>query len=241
MPRYNEFMRRQLRELLANYPNIAVVFFDCETYYPWQLWEGRELFRLIHGLRPDVIINDRCGVPADYATPEETIGAWNPERNWESCMTLTGFWSWRGFQTPVIPFEECVRRLVRCAGGNGNLLLNVGPLPTGQIDPRELDRLRRVGEWLDRSGESIYNTRAGPFPPGDYGASTRRDATIYVHVLRWPEGGLRLPPLPERVSAARVLSGGSAELEQADDGLRISVAPADRTDPDTVVVLTVAG
>ena len=237
MPKYNEYMHDQIHELLVKYPGISMIFFDTEDYYRWQLWDGKKLFRMIHGLRPDIIINDRCGVPADYATPEERVGAWDPGRDWESCMTCTGFWSWHGFQAPVIPFEECLRRLIRCAGGNGNLLMNVGPLPTGQIDPREADRLARMGAWLSKNGESIYGTRAGPYPPGDYGVCTHKGGTIYVHVLQWPEGDLRLPPLHGRVNSARVLSGGKAMVVQTDEGLRISVAPADRAEPDTIVAL----
>ena len=237
MAAYNRYMYDQVEELLVKCPNISVIFFDTEDYYPWQLWDGKKLFRMIHRLRPDIIINDRCGVPADCATPEQGIGAYNLERDWESCMTFTGFWSWHGFQAPVIPFEECLRHLIRCAGGGGNLLMNVGPLPTGQIDPRETDRLTRVGAWLASYGESIYGTRGGPFPPGDYGVSTHKGETVYVHVLQWPEGELVLPPLAGRATGARVLSGGKARVQQTGDGLRIAVAPADRTKPDTVVVL----
>jgi alpha-L-fucosidase len=239
MQKYNEYMYHQVEELLVKCPNIAVMFFDCEQYYPWQMWDGKKLFRMIHRLRPDIIINDRCGVPADCETPEQSIGAYNLERDWESCMTFTGFWSWHGFQAPVIPWEECLRHLVRCAGGGGNLLMNVGPLPTGQIDPREADRLQRVGAWLKQNGESIYGTRAGPFPPGDYGVSTHKGDTVYVHVLQWPEGDVMLPPLERRVASARVVSGGKANVRQSAAGLRISVAPADRVEPDTVVVLDV--
>jgi alpha-L-fucosidase len=237
MAKYNEYMFNQVQELLTKYPNIALIFFDCEEYYPWQLWDGEKLYRMIHGLRPDIIINDRCGVPGDYATPEQWIGAFDLERHWESCMTFTGFWSWHGFQAPVIPFEDCLRNLIQCAGRNGNLLMNVGPLPTGQIDPREADRLRRVGAWLAQNGESIYGTRAGPFPSGDYGVSTHRGNTIYVHVLQWPEGDLCLPPLAREVKSARLLSGRPAAALSSATAITITVAPEERTPPDTIVVL----
>ena len=130
---------------------------------------------MIHQLRPDVIINDRCGLPGDYKSPEQHIGDFDLERDWESNMTFTGFWAWHGYQTKVIPFEECLTRLVRCAGGNGNLLMNIGPMPTGEIDTREADRLKRIGEWLKIHGESIYGTTGGPYKPGDYGVSTRKE------------------------------------------------------------------
>jgi alpha-L-fucosidase len=179
-------------------------------------------------------------VPADCTTPEQSIGEYNLERDWESCMTFTGFWSWHGFQVPVIPFEECLRHLVRCAGRGGNLLMNIGPLPTGQIDPREADRLRRMGAWLQQNGESIYGTRGGPFAPGEYGVSTRKGDTVFVHVLKWPDGELQLPALAERVVSARVLGRGAAAVQQSAAGVRISVAAADRAEPDTIVVLELA-
>ena len=99
MEKYNEYMHNQIRELLTKYPNISVIFFDCEQYYPWQMWEGDKMFRIIHELRPDIVINDRCGVPGDFSTPEQRLGSFDLERDWESCMTFTGFWSWHGFQT----------------------------------------------------------------------------------------------------------------------------------------------
>ncbi|MBS0630827.1 MAG: alpha-L-fucosidase [Verrucomicrobia bacterium] len=240
MAEYNAYMHAQIRELLEAHPNISLIFFDCEQYYPSEMWDGKELFRLIHSLRPDIIINDRCGVPADFWTPEQALGAYNLERDWESCMTFTSFWSWHGFQTPVISREQCLRNLLGCAGGGGNLLMNVGPLPTGQIDPREVDRLRYVGAWLDQHGETVYGTRAGPFPPCDYGVSTHRDRTIYVHVWQWPDGLLQLPPIPDRVRSARLFSGGDISFQQSSTGLELNISPGDRTAPITVLVLELA-
>ena len=152
-------------------------------------------------------------------------------------MTFTGFWSWHGFQAAVIPFEECLSRLVRCAGGNGNLLMNIGPMPTGEIDPREADRLQRIGQWLSLYGQSIYGTRGGPFEPGDYGVSTQTGDCIYVHVLKWPQGALRLPALAHRVVKAEVLNGKPAEFKQTSEGLTLLVKEPDRMPVDTVIAL----
>jgi alpha-L-fucosidase len=116
--------------------------------------------------------------------------------------------------------------------------MNIGPMPTGEIDTREADRLRRVGEWLKVNGESIYGTRGGPFKPGDYGVSTRKGGTVYVHVLKWPESGpLNLPAVPGDLKAARLLAGGQVEARQTDGRLLITIAAADRAPVDTVVAL----
>jgi alpha-L-fucosidase len=237
MAKYNEYLFNQIQELLTKYPNISVIFFDCEQYYPWEMWDGKKLYQMIHRLRPDIIINDRCGVPGDCATPEQNIGTYNLERDWESCMTFTGFWSWHGFQAPVISFEECLRILLQCAGGNGNLLMNVGPLPTGQIDPREVDRLQRLGAWLRKNGESVYGTRGGPYPPGEFGVSTQKGDTVYLHILKWPEGDLIFPPTPKRIASARLMSGGAARFVESASELRLTVDEPDRTVPDTIIVL----
>ena len=128
--------------------------------------------------------------------------------------------------------------LAKVAGRDGNLLLNVGPRPDGVIDPPQAQRLKEVGDWLAANGESIYATRGGPFLPGPYGASTYRDARIYVHVLDWSgAGSLRLPPIPAKVLGASVLGGGGAGFTQTDQGIEISVEPSNQSAMDTVVVL----
>lgn len=238
MAKYNEYMRNQIKELLTRHPNISIIWFDSEGF-PFELWEGDALYRMIHQLRPDIIINNRCGLPGDYHTPEQHIGDFELERDWESCMTFTGFWSWHGYQTKVIPFEECLARLVRCAGGSGNLLMNIGPMPTGEIDTREADRLKRVGEWLKTHGESIYGTTGGPYKPGDYGVSTRKNHIVYLHIMKWPESGtIELPAIPATLESARILSGGKVDAKLDGGRLRVSVPASDRAPVDTVVALT---
>jgi len=236
MDHYNKYMFNQIRELLTKYPNISLIFFDSESYYPSAMWNGKELFRMIYKLRPDIIINDRCGVPGDYTTPEQRIGSFDLDRDWESCMTFTGFWSWHGFQTTVIPYEECLRRLVACACGNGNLLMNVGPMPTGQIDPREADRLQRIGDWLQKNGESIYGTRGGPFKSGRWGGSTRKRNLIFLHILH-SDGQVLLPVLPIKIESASVLGGGKVAIGQENGKLILTLPEKMSSQVDTIVRL----
>ena len=115
--------------------------------------------------------------------------------------------------------------------------MNIGPLPSGQIDPREANRLARIGAWLEKNGESIFGTQGGPFPPGDYGVSTHKGNKVYVHVLKWPEGEVKLAPIQERIISARVLNGGSATFRQTGEVVHVSVNAADRLPLDTVIVL----
>ena len=110
--------------------------------------------------------------------------------------------------------------LIRCADGDGNLLLNVGPIPNGQIAPEQADRLKDLGARLAKYGQSIYGTRGGPFKPGNYGASTRKDKTIFLHLWNWSKDPLKLPPIPAKVVRSRVLTGGHAEVHLTRMALR---------------------
>jgi alpha-L-fucosidase len=151
-------------------------------------------------------------------------------------MTLGTQWSWKP-DDRIKSVKECIQILARCAGGDGNLLLNVGPMPDGRIEPRQVAVLQQLGLWLKQNGRSIYDTRGGPFKPGAYGASTRKDRIVFVHVLEWPRGPLKLPAIPARIVSGRLLTGAKPEVHQTQAGIEIAVPPADRDAVDTVVVL----
>ena len=96
---------------------------------------------------------------------------------------------------------------MQAAGRNGNLLLNIGPQPDGKLPAAAVERLREMGEWLARYGESIYGTRGGDIPPHDWGVTTRRGDKLYVHVLDLQDDALYLP-LGQRIASARCLNNG---------------------------------
>lgn len=206
--KYNQYMRNQISELLTKYAPIDGIFFDADEWNgDSSIWEPEKLFKEIYSINPNIIINNRCGVPGDYGTPEQQIGGIDMEHTWESCMTFTGFWSWHGFDTPVIPVEKCLDYLISCAGGNGNLLMDIGPLPTGQIDPREENRLLEVGDWLKTNGEAIYATQGGPFKPGKWGVATRKGKDIYLIIANWNEWNGKIAISPKIIKSIGQLNG----------------------------------
>jgi len=237
--RYIEYMHGQIRELLSNYGKVDVLWFDGLGGTAKD-WDSERLFAMIHKLQPDILINNRCGLPGDYDTPEQKIGEYRTDRVWETCMTLGTQWAWKP-DDQIKSLKECIQILVRTVGGDGNLLLNVGPMPDGRIEPRQVERLREIGEWLSRYGESIYRTRGGPFRPGTWGASTRRGDTIYLHILSWEGHSVRLPPIQRRIVSSTVLTGGIAIIDQGDDGIEITLPPVYRNSADTIVMLRLDG
>jgi alpha-L-fucosidase len=237
--RYIHFLHGQLRELCSNYGRVDIIWFDGLGGKA-EDWDSPTLIKMIRQLQPHVIINNRAGLPADHDTPEQHIGHFQTDRAWESCITIGTQWAWKP-NDQVKSLKECIDMLVRCVGGDGNLLFNVGPMPTGEIEPRQVARLKEIGAWLKKYGETIYGTRGGPFPPGTWGASTYRGNRIYVHILAWPEGVLTLPPIQRKVVSSSVLTGGNATVNQNEKGIEISVPQADRQELDTIVVLELDG
>lgn len=237
--KYIEYMHGQLREICTNYGQIDIIWFDGLGGTA-QDWDSERLFKMIRELQPHVIINNRAGLSGDHDTPEQTIGRFQNDRPWESCITICRQWAWKP-DDKMKSLEECLDTLVRCAGGGGNLLFNVGPMPTGAIEPRQVERLKEMGAWLRQYGESIYGTRGGPYMPGPWGASTSKDNRVYVHVLDWPEEGLTLPPLPKKIVGSSLLTGGTVTVSQAENGIRMEVAEADRQPIDTIIVLELDG
>jgi len=246
---YVKRMQGQVRELLSRFGRIDLMWFDWDGgTIPWDQ-EGT--YRLVREAQPAIVVNNRLdcsfgglsadkdiGPQADYLTPEQVIGAYNDKQPWETCMTLGTQWSWKP-DDKIKTVDEVIRILAGCAGGDGNLLLNVGPMPDGRIEPRQVDVLNGVGAWLARCGESIYGTRGGPFKPGRYGASTRRGNTVYLHVFEWPGASLKLPPLPARIVRGRVLGGGTVSVRQTEAGIEIPAPEEGRHPADTVIVLEI--
>ena len=188
---YNRYLLGQITELITNYGPLITIWNDVP-----QMFQGRgtNTINLIRKLQPDITVNNRTGDGGDYDTPEQRIGKFQIDRPWESCMTLSAHnaWAWGGTNDGVKPLSACLEMLIRGAGGGGNVLLNVGPRPDGVIDPAQANRLREMGAWLARNGESIYGTRGGPWKPTQAIVSTAtiapagdailtRSATIIVN------------------------------------------------------------
>ena len=243
--KYNDFYHGQLRELLTDYEQVDMLWFD-HVAGNWRDYRFPELFAMIRQLQPDILINNRAAafvsktddqpsqelrelVSGDFDTPEQTVGKFQNHRPWESCITMTecedgGGWSYRP-DGRSRSFAECLGLLRSCVTGDGNLLLNVGPLPTGEIAADQQSALRRIGDWLRSHDESVRGTRGGPFSNGAWGGSTYRGNTIYLHPVPGVGDKLPLPPLQAKVVRA------SASFAQTPDGLEVTLPSGWRGEP----------
>ena len=242
-------MQGEIRELLTNYGKIDVLWFDWDGRKP--TYDQATTYPLVRKLQPKIVLNNRLDLDegnsdrqirspyADFYTPEQSVGAYDDKCPWESNMTISrsGQWAWGGAKDGVKTFAQCMDMLIRCAGGDGNMLLNVGPMPSGEIAPEQVGRLREMGAWLAKYGASIYGTRGGPFRPGRFGASTRKGRTIYLHVERWPGETLALPAIPARIVRGTALTGGAVAIKQTDRGIEVTLPAGDRQQIDTIIAL----
>ncbi|MBS1841247.1 MAG: alpha-L-fucosidase [Acidobacteria bacterium] len=250
----DDFMNGQLRELLTNYGPIGGIWFDGMWDKPDADWHLEKTYALIHLLQPAALI-----IPNHHQAPKagedvQTFERDLPGRNTagfnttyvsdalplESCNTLNGSWGFDIGDTKYKSAEEVEEMLVRAAGNNSNLLLNIGPLPSGEIQEEFQTRLRAVGEWLGKYGDSIYGTRGGPLVPADWGVTTWKGDKIYVHILKWNAPLLALPPIPKSIGAAQELvSGAKVEVTQSANGVVLKLRESAKGQVDRVIVLTV--
>jgi len=238
--KYLNFYMGQLRELATHYGKLDILWFDGLDS-PRELWGNtpEESFKLLRGLQPDIILNNRGGLPGDWDTPEQRIGGFNRQRPWETCMTICRQWAWKPNDT-MKSKQQCIQTLISTAGGDGNLLFNVGPMPDGRIEPRQVERLKEMGAWLKTYGAGIYGTRGGPFKPGRWGASTCQGNRIYMYVMNWPEDGpLELPAIKAKILTAEARNAANLDLEQTNEGVALNVPTAQRDPIATIIELTV--
>jgi alpha-L-fucosidase len=247
--RYLDYMDAQLRELLTNYGPIGGIWFDGMWDRPDADWRLQQTYNMIHDLQPAALIGSnhhiRPFAGEDFQMfekdlpGENTIGFNTTEVSalpLETAETINGSWGYNLTDRNLKSTEQLVRYLVNAAGRNANLLLNVGPMPTGAIQPEFRDRLREIGQWLDRYGEAIYGTRGGPIAPRPWGVTTHKDNHVFVHILDWTDRTLSLPPLP--VQSAYMLADGTAvPVHTSADGITLTL-PERHTDTiDLIVVL----
>ena len=214
-------------------------------------WRLERTYRMVHELQPTALIipnHHQAPLPGeDVQTFEKDLpggntAGWNvagvSELPLETSETIGDSWGFRLTDRNFKSVPDLVRLLVRAAGRNANLLLNVGPMPDGMIHPEHSERLRGVGAWLERYGPSVYGTRAGPILPRPWGVTTQKGDTVYVHVLDWADPELSLPPLPRRVLAARLLEDDTpVSFRETPDGLILRLPTRKSVTVDQVVAL----
>ncbi|HXG66850.1 MAG TPA: alpha-L-fucosidase [Blastocatellia bacterium] len=251
--RYIDYMNAQLKELLTGYGPIAGIWFDGWWDRPDANWRLEETYKLIHDLQPAALVganHHRRPFPGEdfqmfeKDLPGHNTAGFNAESEigdlpLETCETINGAWGYNANDKRFKSTRDLIHYLARAAGYNANFLLNVGPMPNGKIQPEFQTRLKEMGQWLAKNGESIYGTRGGPITPRSWGVTTQKDNKVYVHLLNWDMGDRLWLPLTKPVKSAKFLKDGSrAEYTVIDGGVLLKpIPPRAQDEHDTIIVL----
>jgi len=234
----------QVKEILSNYGPIAVLWWDT----PVDMNKERaEKFLPILKLQPDIITNNRLvrNVPeieGDTETPEQYIPATGmPGRDFEVCMTMNTTWGYKSFDNNWKSTETILKNLIDIASKGGNYLLNVGPTSEGVIPEPSQERLKQIGDWMKVNGDSIYGTSASPFRKYSFdGRVTMKDNKMFLHVFKFPDGGIKIAGVKTPLKSAKLLDGGAdvkvdtGKDENGNPVLAIATPP--KTDPIATVI-----
>lgn len=224
---YRQYMKDQIREILTNYGDIDIGWFDFSyPHVPYnpkghEAWDSEGLIKLIRSLRPDIMLNNRLDLPGegDITTPEQNTPEdpiYDDNGNvavWEGCQTFGGSWGYKRDEYTWKSEKQCVDMLINHVSRGGNLLMNVGPTSRGFLDDRALTGLGYFAKWMKYCSRSIYGCGIAPeeFPePRDcrytYNPETKR---LYLHVMNWPCMYLNLPNMAGKIAYAQLLHDGS--------------------------------
>lgn len=260
---YIEFMKTQLTELLTNYGEIGGIWFD--GHWDHVEWDGQnwgdlkidwhydEIYPLIHELQPSALIGNNHHldpIPGeDFQMFERTLpgeqheGWGGPQASnlpLESARTMNGAWGFNLQDKNFKSVKELIHMLVKSAGYNSNLLLNVGPMPNGKIQPEFVERLKEMGDWTDEYGETIYGTRGGIIRAYDWGVSTQKDGRHFLHILEPHGDKIFIDDFPgELESAVYFKSGDSVQFRQIEEGVILTLDENQVDEIDTVLELII--
>ncbi len=250
---YYQFMNNQLTELLTNYGPVGAIWFDGwwdQDQNPGFDWQLPEQYAMIHKLQPACLVGNN-----HHQTPfpgediqiferdlpgENNAGLSGQEVSplpLETCETMNGMWGYKITDQDYKSTKTLIHYLVKAAGMNANLLMNIGPQPNGELPAISVERLKEMGEWMKTYSETIYGTRGGIVPPHDWGVTTQKGNKLYVHILNLQDKGLFLPITDQKIKKAIMFTDKTpVKFTQDKQGVVLKLAEVP-TDIDYVIEL----
>ena len=233
----------RIRELATRYNPVDVLWYDGWWPFNAEGWKAERMNAMVRGIQPHILFNGRNGLPGDFATPEGHMGAPNPWRPCEACMTLNNSWGFHAGDHDWKSPGQVVDLLVAAAQGRGNLLLNIGPRGDGSVPEASVRILENVGAWLARcGGEAIYDSemftcdlRTRGEHRGEWcfhGPFTARENNLYWIIRRWPGGTLTFGGCQVKVRRVFLLGSECRPVDFIQEGTRVTLSGLPDLPPD---------
>ncbi|MDG2371408.1 MAG: alpha-L-fucosidase [Flavobacteriaceae bacterium] len=262
---YISFMKAQLTELLTQYGPVGGIWFDGHwdqkefnsKTKKWGKdmvdWNYSEIYDLIHKLQPSCLIGNNhhlAPIPGEDFQMFERDLPGNNTTGWgsssedigelpkEICETINGSWGFNLRDRNHKSSKELIQYLIKSAGYGSNLLLNVGPMPNGQIQPKHKESLKDIGNWLSKYGETIYKTKQGPIQPREGVVSTQLENKIFLHFINSDKNIFRFESFYEKVKSLKYFdSDANVKYSNKNNLLIVELEDKKRDSIDTIVTL----
>lgn len=215
------FNNNQLREIMTNYGTVDLLWFDGDWERSAEQWGLPAFKEYLRSLSPNVIINSRLQGHGDYKTPEQGIPITRPEGAWEFCTTINTSWGYVHDDHKYKSLNQIIRMFCDCISMGGNMLLDIGPMEDGTIDPRQEDILLGLGDWIRAHEEAIYGTQDGIMTRYYLGGSTLSadKKTLYLFVYDAPKENICLKGLCNPIKKITVLHSGKELTHEIHGGV----------------------
>jgi alpha-L-fucosidase len=247
-----KYAHNHIKELCSIYkPDL--IWYDGAWYnekigFTPQTIKAEEMNNAARSLVPNIIINERAGVKADYVTCENIFQPAKFGEDWEMCTCINDIWGYCENDFNYKTVNQLIFLLVNCAAHGGNLLLNIGPKANGKVPYEQIKRLEEIGKWLKVNGEAIYGVERVTYPFFGYGRMTHKNNKLYLHTFYWPGNTVKIPFLADdvlkgepgkvKLNAYLLATGKKLKTKWQNNSLVISKMPAEPPDKrDTVIVL----
>jgi len=153
---YLDFMADQISELLEMFPNVAGIWLDgigTTLSGEWSLFRCQELYDMIHAAHPHTLVSYKEGLlgTEDFMAPERHFKTGDTlEKPLEICDTMQprGWGYIAGDEVNHKTADDIVEMLKKASEYPANLLLNTGPLPSGEIHPDDVSAFKETGKRI---------------------------------------------------------------------------------------------